>query len=46
MIGQVPLYRRKTAPKHKFHPFKSGGGIEGDNNGPSGVVTAGKAGLA
>merc|ERR1711981_960200 len=42
MIGQIPLSRRKTAPKHKFVPFKSGQGIEGDNNGPSGVVTATK----
>jgi len=42
MIGQIPTYRRKTAPKHKFAPFKSGQGIEGDNNGPSGVMTATK----
>jgi len=46
MIGQIPIYRRKTAPKHKFVPFKSGQGIEGDNNGPSGVVTATKGGAA
>jgi len=46
MIGQIPLSRRKTAPKHKFVPSKSAGGIEIDNNGPSGVMTAGKAGLA
>ena len=45
MIGQIPLSRRKTAPKHKFVPSKSGGGIDIDNNGPSGVMTA-KAGLA
>jgi len=46
MIGQIPLRRRKTAPKHKFMPFKSGQGIDGDNNGPSGVVTATKVGAA
>ena len=27
-------------------PFKSGQGIDGDNNGPSGVVTATKVGAA
>jgi len=46
MIGQIPIFRRKTAPKHKFAPFKSGQGIEGDNNGPSGVVSAAKGGAA
>ena len=40
MIGQVPLFRRKTAPKHKFHPSKSGGGITIANNGPSGVMSS------
>ena len=40
MIGQIPLTRRKTAPKHKFVPSKSGGGITIANNGPSGVITS------
>jgi ureidoglycolate hydrolase len=46
MIGQIPIFRRKTAPKHKFVPAKSGQGIELDNNGPSGVVTATKGAAA
>ena len=40
MIGQIPLSRRKTAPKHKFQPSKSGGGITIANNGPSGVMSS------
>ena len=42
MIGQIPAWRHKNPPKHKFEPFKSGMGIEGDNNGPSGPITATK----
>tara|TARA_B110000503_G_C6827017_1_gene281207 strand:+ start:336 stop:560 length:225 start_codon:yes stop_codon:yes gene_type:complete len=34
-IGQVPQWRRKTAPEHSFEPGKSGQGIEIINEGPS-----------
>ena len=34
-IGQIPQWRRKTAPEHKFEPGKSGQGIEITNEGPS-----------
>jgi len=34
-IGQVPTYRRKTAPDHTFEPGKSGQGVEIVSSGPS-----------
>ena len=34
-IGQVPTYRRRTAPEHKFEAGKSGSGVDIVSSGPS-----------
>lgn len=42
-IGQIPAYRRRTAPKHKFEPSKSGMGIDIEAVGPSSLNPKAKA---
>ena len=37
-IGQIPAWRRKTAPEHDFQPGTSGQGVSIVNNGPSALA--------
>ena len=45
-IGQIPVYRRRTPPKHEFEPGKSGQGITIVSSGPSAAPAAKQAAFA